>query len=419
MITWFGFENVKYMIALLIGISIHIWRSERHNYFSVRLSVCLAACILIAYLCPVFTGKYVLFNGFIHLFLFACTIVASIICFKLAWFYIMNRCSFGLLTYCSGYVWVVLIMETFSIPEELTFTTELICFFLVYLVFWLFSLRENSPKESHFNNWFKIIVTNLLVVISLMIVGQESASQEVYVTRTVLNFIIIYLILWLLNIFSEEKRVQDDYKMVKQLMVKEEQQYEMSKEYIDLINVKCHDLKHQIFCMREGNIDYEYLKDIETIVNNFDADVKTGNDALDIVLTEKSRYCLQRGIEFTCIADGEKMYFISSSNIYSLIGNILDNAIEAVESVKEKEKRIIDLKIREEAGVLHIRAENYCEHEVKMKNGLPLTTKKDESMHGFGVKSIQIIAEKYKGIANFFMRGNLFVLDVLLPFQSE
>lgn len=66
---------------------------------------------------------------------------------------------------------------------------------------------------------------------------------------------------------------------------------------------------------------------------------RTGNETLDIVLTDKLLYCEKNNVTITCIADGKSLSFMSEEDIYSLFGNALDNAVLAVEQLPEPYQR--------------------------------------------------------------------------------
>ena len=89
------------------------------------------------------------------------------------------------------------------------------------------------------------------------------------------------------------------------------------------------------------------------------------------------------------MADGTLLDFMAEMDISALFGNVLDNAIESVEKLDDKEKRLIHLSVAKQKNFLRIRSENYTEEKITFKNGMPVTTKKDKRFHGFGMKSIQ------------------------------
>lgn len=119
----------------------------------------------------------------------------------------------------------------------------------------------------------------------------------------------------------------------------EEKQYNILKENIDYINIKCHDLKHQIRHFGDKcSLPEESVSEMMKKISVYDTSLKTGNEALDILLMEKSLTCLNKGIKLTTMADGKAISFMEETEIYSLLGNALDNAIESLEKVKEEEK---------------------------------------------------------------------------------
>ena len=146
---------------------------------------------------------------------------------------------------------------------------------------------------------------------------------------------------------------------------------------------------------------------------------RTGNDALDVILTEKSLLCAQNDIKVTCIADGKALAFMSETDTYSLFGNALDNAIEALANVEDKEKRTIGLIVKRSGGFVSVHIYNYCPVRPTFSDGIPVTTKADKLSHGFGMASIRMIAAKYGGEMSASADDEMFRLDVLFPDPSD
>ena len=130
-------------------------------------------------------------------------------------------------------------------------------------------------------------------------------------------------------------------------------------------------------------------------------------------MTEKKLQCEQENIELTYMIDGEKLNFLKETDIYSLFGNALDNAINSVRSLKCKEKRIISLIVKETMGLVSIHIENYYQGDLDFKEGLPMTTKKDKNYHGFGMKSIRFLTEKYDGELSITADDDVFSLNII------
>ncbi len=196
--------------------------------------------------------------------------------------------------------------------------------------------------------------------------------------------------------------------------------YQVSRESIELVNQKYHDLKHQIATLRaqvaQDNC-LTFADNIEKDINQFEAQNKTGNSILDTILTAKSLQCHNENIRMTCIADGKLLDIMEPMDISSLFGNALDNAITSVEQIADPEKRIIHVTVSREKNFLRIKFENCYMGNIIMKNGMPVTTKSDRRYHGFGLKSIRSIADKYNGSLTINAKDSWFELRVLIPLQ--
>ena len=217
------------------------------------------------------------------------------------------------------------------------------------------------------------------------------------------------------------RSLETELDVVSQMLKEKEHQYELSKETIDIINQKCHDLKHQIRTLRKGNavINEEVIREIEQAVDIYDTTVKTGNAALDVILTEKSLLCESNGITLTCIADGKTLSFMAPADIYSLFGNALDNAIEAVSVLPEKDDREIGLRVQAKGSMLSIHVENAFAGTLTFTDGLPETSKEDKRYHGYGMKSMRLLAGKYNGFLTTSADPGIFNLDIVIPIPES
>ena len=188
-----------------------------------------------------------------------------------------------------------------------------------------------------------------------------------------------------------------------------------------MINQKSHDLKHQIRALQNENKEEldRYIGENEESVEIYEAIEKTGNDVFATILTEKSLYCKKHGIQVSCVADGSQLGFIDNIDLYAILGNAMDNAIEAVEKFKEKEKRQIDVMIYRQHNFLVMNIINPISEQLVYEDGLPLTKKEDKFSHGFGLRSIRQILRKYEGFLNVSEEDGCFSLKMLIPIQLK
>lgn len=202
------------------------------------------------------------------------------------------------------------------------------------------------------------------------------------------------------------------------LMKQQESQYALSRENIDLINRKCHDLKHQVRALRtmEGEESKEkYLSELEQSMEIYGAIVKTGNEVLDTILSEKSLLCQASGITINCVVDGSRLSFINSADLYAIMGNAIDNAMEAVGTFAKREMRLIDIAIYTRDKFLVINITNPLDRELRFRNGLPVSTKSKNGYHGFGLRSIRHNVRQYGGHISVTAEGGSFELKMVIP----
>ena len=195
-------------------------------------------------------------------------------------------------------------------------------------------------------------------------------------------------------------------------------QYQMSQYSIDLINMKYHDLKHQIAALRaekDPAIRDRWLDEMEEDISAYEAHNTTGNSVLDTVLTAKSLQCRKDGIAFSAVADGSCLSGIDIMDICTIFGNAMDNAIECERKIPDPAQRMIHLHLAAQKQFILLRVENYCPAPPPFHDGLPITTKGDRENHGFGLKSIRHTARKYGGSMTITTKDDWFVLKILIP----
>ena len=267
----------------------------------------------------------------------------------------------------------------------------------------------------------QLLMTNYQLIFWLMGGASQESNNMVLVFRLIIDLFAI-VILFLQNDIEKRQQTQQELELMNQMWHRQQEHLRLSRENIDIINRKCHDLKHQIAALRtlkdRDQIDRQ-IAEMEEAVMIYDSVIRTGNPVLDVVLTEKSLYCEVHQINMTCLVDGKQLDFVDSVDLYTLFGNALDNAIESVMKQTDKQKRVIQVAAYEEQGMLLIRIRNYCDDTPELVDGLPVTTKADTDYHGFGLKSIRHTAEKYGGGISIQTGSNFFSLQILLPLKQE
>ena len=274
--------------------------------------------------------------------------------------------------------------------------------------------------------WAAIIIavaifafSNLSFILQNTPFSSEVAADIFYI-RTLVDIagiMILYVYQSRICELLAEKELRNIHAMLKA-------QYDKYRNYqnsFDLINMKYHDLKHQIAGLRAEMSDEERKEWIDTLEQELEAyspELQTGNSVLDTLIAGKMLNCRANNIKITCVADGNILDFMHVADICTIFGNALDNAIENVSLIGDQEKRLIHIAISPKKNFVLIQINNYCESRLNIKNGYPVTTKADKGNHGFGLKSIRYTVEKYHGTLNFDINDNWFELRILIPQQE-
>ena len=293
----------------------------------------------------------------------------------------------------------------------LTVLVYLVVFAAAFIAGWALCGNNRIKLNSK-----KVLLSVLLILLITVILGiyvpvAETSPDVMIIIKLFAVICCMVSLCSALNLF-EAGQYRYELDMVEQLDRKRREQYEIQKDTIDAVNIKCHDLKKMISSVlgKRNILSDAELEKLEGQISIYDAIVKTGNDALDLILTEKSLYCEKNNIKLTIMAEGGDLSFMSDADIYSLFGNILDNAVEAVMKV-EPERRAVTLSIKTVGNMIVVHEQNYFAGKIKFVNGTPATSKNDTSQHGYGILSIRRIVEKYDGGLDISAEGDIYTLN--------
>lgn len=430
------YKSFQFMAELLLAESLFVFRLRRRSLPWLRIPVGIGLCFLFSWLFPVLSTD-AFYCSFMFLAIFAFTILICKGVFKETWLTVVFLCIAGYTTQHMTYELYSLALNLMGANADTpmgfygsefagTFSNPFLAvvYFYIYIVTYFLSFfffgrkikeRDSVQLKSSFIFMFAILIVAVDIILNALVVFNiASDGNSLYLIIVgIYNILCCIIALYLQFEVSLRRKLETTLDTVQQIWHQVKEQYAISKENIALINMKCHDLKYQIRSLEGGEaISSTALKDIADRISIYDSAVKTGNDALDVILTEKSLHCNKNGVKLSCIVDGEKLDFMAEEDIYVLFGNIIDNAIEAVLKL-DASKRVISLHVKAIDGLLTIRVYNYYGDSISFQNGLPQTTKEDKRYHGFGIRSIQYICEKYDGDLSIKTENNVFTINIL------
>lgn len=426
--------KLTFMVALFAAETLIMIRLPRKRLFPLRLAVQLVALLLVAAVYPTAVNTAVTSSVMFVVF-FAISILLAKWCYHITW----NSCLFCTVTgYSIQHIASILYSVITSLgafnqsaslysnapldfsPITLMIFAE-VYLFVYYIMYHLFVKRIHRNEDIAITNFslFGLISMLLLVeiVLNAFVVYHRDVDLDLvyYLCACATNLLCTLCVLIILFGQLLRTNLESELEVVSQLRRQERNQYDISKETIEMINIKCHDMKHQLHQIRHSAvITNEALKEVEKSIGIYDSIGKTGCHALDVILAEKSLFCQKNGIAINCIVDGEKLSFMSETDIYSLFGNLLANALHSVMQLEE-DQRVISLGVKAKGQLLSVNSHNLYKGELHMLNGIPQTTAPNRTDHGFGIKSMLMTVQKYDGTMTFNTANQTFNVNILFP----
>ena len=442
---------LEFLFGLYLFYGMTLWNLHRADRFWLRLILGFACVLTLtgaaswAYL---FWGQNALGRSTIYIALFAATIAHVRLCFDEPFLTILFCCS---VAYAAQNLCYKLYLTVVCGAELLRFSGGSFPFDVYSVLFhhgfyvaaalvlyWLFLRRAarlaaicRLDRQMLSLSVVVLLITAILcsvedVYFARLSIGWENQFEHtaLFVLRQSGNLFsvtccaIVLLLAWRT---IEQRELAQEVEYLQHTIRQSQRQYEISRDTIERINIKCHDIKYQIASLAaQGRpLGPDAVYDLEKAISIYDTRIETHNQLLDVLLTEKSLYCEQNGIQLSCMVDGEKLAFLENSDLYCLFGNVIDNALEAVAAVPQRERRIINLVVKARGCMLLIQQDNYFDGTLTFQNGLPLTTKADTSCHGFGLRSIQMIVHKYDGELTAHVDGDVFHLNILFSLSDH
>lgn len=430
-----------FLTELIIAEAFFTFKLRRRAYFALRVALSAAACYGITFLFPIaaYNAFYV---SFMFMIIFGMTIAGLYACFDAP---LLNIVFCAIAAYSVqhiAYEVYTFLLTAFGLqtapggPYEQT-SRQLfdIWSFAIYIesyavmygfMYLLFGTRIKSGENLRIGNVSLLVISGLIllvaVVLNLVVTYRMDENTDIVLCLTIhgYNVICCVLAVFIQFFMLGRKKMQTEFDTLQRLHEQERRHYELFKYNVDYINVKCHDLKHQIRRIAsEGKVRDAVISEIENAVNIYDSDIKAGNETLDIVLTEKRLVCARNGISFSCIVDGGRLDFMSDSDMCSLFGNALDNAIEATCRIEDREKRSIGLNVKQSREFVSVCVRNSFDGDITFDGDLPETTKGDTINHGYGMKSMRSITERYDGQLSVTAEDGVFTLNMLFPMKNS
>ena len=277
----------------------------------------------------------------------------------------------------------------------------------------------------------------------IMVTLEDGVPKMLYDRYPILVIVIpAILLLSLLSILYGVKLFQDmiywnreksgRIVLENQISSLQEHMEEMERIYSGIRGMK-HDMKNTLAVIQrlsagEGSGELqEYLSELNRGLEKLEVRFRTGNTVVDTLLNMKYHEAVRDMPDLRIDADRLLLpqgIQIHSYDIGIILGNAVDNAIEACRKLKAKEPgtdAFIRISSLQKGNLLILKVENSFDGRVmrKLRNEFPMTDKVDRENHGIGLINIKSTAEKYQGTMDFKVNGRVFILSVMMKNEKE
>ncbi|MGN0151907.1 MAG: sensor histidine kinase [Wujia sp.] len=274
------------------------------------------------------------------------------------------------------------------------------------------------------------IVIEQLVLISVIYTYQNSADKNLYIQICV--FILVFFLFFSLIFYVYKLGIEKDKNealLEENLLTKiNEARFEQVTTSIGELRVLKHDINNHLttlsLLIRDNELA-EASKYINTIVDNLDQNhklISSGNLAIDCIVSNKLFVAQNNKIPVDYVIHLPSKIPLSNVDICSLLGNLLDNAIESCMKLPLSRDKFIRLYIKPFNNMLSIKIQNSSDgNYIFTKTGNFVSTKiKFQSMekHGIGIKHVRNITEQYNGIVRFTPENDMFTVEMLFPLNN-
>ena len=254
-----------------------------------------------------------------------------------------------------------------------------------------------------------------LILLPLIILSQSVAESVAHTDHFIVLicqlFILISCITSLGIQYSQLMTIQEktEKQLFHSLLSQKMIQYQSYKETMSVMNEKCHYIKHQIADLKVSNSPEELEKFFQYLLKEisiYDSYPNTGNETINIILSQKIIMCQKNNISINSMIDGAQLAFMTTSDLYNLFSYALEQAIEMVADLSDIQKKEITIISSVKKQFYIIQFENYYD-------GTNNSISSNESL-SYVNRSILYIAEKYNGTLSIHLEDNIHILRILL-----
>lgn len=297
----------------------------------------------------------------------------------------------------------------------------------LYFITCLLLVRIVKKDSSNSRFPISFYIFPISVSVSLLafwyICAREIISETNQIVLAVISFLLFSATIFLFITYQHNIEKENQYIILQS----ELRRIQTEKKYYDILEhqnqqlmIYAHDVKKHLSAINDLNSNpliEDYIKKMTDSLRKYSKMCQSGNMTLDVILNRYETECELKGISFLFDVRLDNLAFIDNFDLVTILDNLLDNSLEAAEKTKNKS---ITFEIDHRNSYTVIIISNSCEQSPIINNKQLITTKKDKSVHGLGLKSVSNTLKKYNGDIDweFLADKKRFITTVMLRNQK-
>ena len=273
--------------------------------------------------------------------------------------------------------------------------------------------------------WIRFLIFPISTIVCMVSFTRESEqvrNSELIVAfvLVLLNFLVFYIIR---DVVYKEEELQE-VRLLQERTKNQMNVYQYMESVYGEQRKKVHDFKNSMECIRgllKSNRYEEAQEYLGQMTENWIEEIdyiNTNHPIVDSIINQKFKQAKRKGIPLLLSINDLRNLKMEDEDIVILLGNLLDNAIEASEKVEINPKWIkVRFLVQKENIIISVR--NPVSELIKMENGKIISTKNNKEEHGIGLKNIKSVVDKYGGDSIYSCNNGFFTYTIEIPFSKD
>lgn len=285
--------------------------------------------------------------------------------------------------------------------------------------------RVRSLTDMKWGKFGLLSLMGIIVSVAVAMMSPQGSMADYYARLTaVAGFAVVYLFgfYYMVRLLEKESQMQS-LRLLQEQTQNQMELYQSMKKRYEQQRRFAHDYKNQLNCIQGmiGNGQTkEALNYIAGLTGNFRQNemcVNTGHAAVNVMLNQKYQEACEKGIVMTMVSGDLSGITISEEDTVTLLGNLLDNAIEACERLEEN--KVIQFKMVLEEGQLVLSVRNPAKDAVQIIDNRIVTSKRDKTRHGIGLSNVDSVICKNNGTSVLKCEDGWFSFAAMIPMSEK